>query len=125
LTRTPNGEYPEYHSSADNISLVRPESLAHSLAVLQRVIAIIEGNAVYRNRNPKGEPQLGRRGLYGVLGGQRTTDRDQMALLWVLNLADNHHSLIDIAERADIPFETIRAAADALYAADLLELTSR
>ena len=125
LTRTPNGQYPEYHSSADNISLIRPESLAHSLAVLQRVIAIIEGNAVYRNRNPKGEPQLGRRGLYGVLGGQRTTDRDQMALLWVLNLADNHHSLIDIAERADIPFETIRAAADALYAADLLELTSR
>jgi aminopeptidase-like protein len=62
LMRTPNGEYPEYHSSADNLSLLRPESLAHSLAVLQRIVTVIEGDAVYRSRNPKGEPQLGRRG---------------------------------------------------------------
>jgi aminopeptidase-like protein len=124
LMRTPNGQYPEYHSSADNLSLMRPESLAHSLAVLHRVIAIIEGDAVYRSRNPKGEPQLGRRGLYGVMGGRRTADRDEMALLWVLNLADGCHSLVDIAERAQIPFATIRAAADALVRADLLERTS-
>jgi aminopeptidase-like protein len=92
---------------------------------LERVIAIIEGDAVYRSRNPKGEPQLGRRGLYGVMGGRRSTDRDEMALLWVLNLADGRHSLLDIAERAQIPFATIRAAADALLGADLLEPTSR
>jgi aminopeptidase-like protein len=67
LLNDPNGEYAEYHSSADNLSLLRPESLAHSLAVLQRIIAVIEGDAVYCSRNPKGEPQLGRRGLYGAL----------------------------------------------------------
>jgi aminopeptidase-like protein len=44
-----------------------------------------------------------------------------MALLWVLNLADGHHSLLDVAERAGIPFASIRAAADALIAAGLLE----
>jgi aminopeptidase-like protein len=121
LMRTPNGEYPEYHSSADNLSLLRPESLAHSLAVLRRIIAIIEGDAVYCNRNPKGEPQLGRRGLYATMGGQRSAGYDQIALLWVLNLADGHYSLLDMAERAGIPFATIRAAADALFAADLLE----
>ena len=121
LMRTPNGEYPEYHSSADNLSLLRPESLAHSLAVLRRIVAVIEGDDVYRSRNPKGEPQLGQRGLYETMGGQRAASYDQMALLWVLNLADGHHSLLDMAERAGVPFATIRAAADALVAAELLE----
>jgi aminopeptidase-like protein len=121
LMRTPNGEYPEYHSSADNLSLLRPDSLAHSLGVLQRIISVIEGDAVYRSRNPKGEPQLGRRGLYAMLGGQRESSYDQMALLWVLNLADGHHSLLDMAERARVPFATMRAAADTLVAAELLE----
>jgi aminopeptidase-like protein len=124
LMRTPNGEYAEYHSSADNLSLLRPESLAHSLAVLRRIVAVIEGDAVYRSRNPKGEPQLGRRGLYAALGGQRAASYDQMALLWVLNLADRRHSLLDMAERAGLPFATIRAAADALVAAELLDPTS-
>jgi aminopeptidase-like protein len=121
LMRTPNGEYPEYHSSADNLSLLSPESLAHSLAVLQRIIAVIEGDGVYRSRNPKGEPQLGRRGLYATMGGQRAASYDQMALLWTLNLADARHSLLDTAERAGVPFAAIRAAADALLTADLLE----
>jgi aminopeptidase-like protein len=121
LMRTPNGEYPEYHSSADNLSLLRPESLAHSLSVLRRIVAVIDGDAVYRSRNPKGEPQLGRRGLYAAMGGQRSVGYDQMALLWVLNLADGRHSLLDMAERAEVPFATIRAAVDALLAADLLE----
>jgi aminopeptidase-like protein len=121
LMRTPNGEYPEYHSSADNLSLLRSASLAHSLDVLRRIVAVIEGDAVYRSRNPKGEPQLGRRGLYAAMGGQRSAGYDQMALLWVLNLADGRHSLLDTAERARVPFATLRAAADALLAVDLLE----
>jgi aminopeptidase-like protein len=121
LMRTPNGEYPEYHSSADNLSLLSSESLAHSLAVLRRIVAVIEGDAVYRSCNPKGEPQLGRRGLYAAMGGQRSAGYDQMALLWVLNLADGRHSLLDMAERAGVPFATLRAAADALLAVDLLE----
>jgi aminopeptidase-like protein len=121
LMRTPNGEYPEYHSSADDMSLLCSESLSHSLGVLQRIVAIIEGDAVYRSRNPKGEPQLGRRGLYATMGGQRSAGYDQMALLWILNLTDGRHSLLDIAERAGLPFATIRAAADALLDAELLE----
>jgi aminopeptidase-like protein len=121
LMRTPNGEYPEYHSSADNLSLLRSKSLAHSLAVLQNVVAVIEGDVIYRSRNPKGEPQLGRRGLYATMGGQRNASYDQLALLWVLNLADGRHSLLDTAERAGMPFARIRAAADALVAAELLE----
>jgi aminopeptidase-like protein len=121
LTRTPNGEYPEYHSSADNLSLVRPENLGHSLFMLRQIVAAIERDTIYRNRNPKGEPQLGRRGLYAAIGGERTAKSEHMALLWVLNLADGNHSLLDISEQAGLPFQTIGRAADALIAADLLE----
>jgi aminopeptidase-like protein len=121
LMRTPNGEYKEYHTSADNLSLLHPESLAHSLRMLQRVVEIIEGDASYRSLNPKGEPQLGRRGLYAAAGGQREANFDQLALLWVMNLADGQHSLLDTAERAGMPFAAIRAAADALIDVGLLE----
>ena len=122
LMRTPYEEYPEYHSSADNLFLLRPESLVHSLGVLRRIVEVIEGDATYRSRNPKGEPELGRRGLYSTIGGHRSTSLDRMALLWVLNLADGRHSLLDTAERAGLPFSSIRASADALIAAYLLEL---
>lgn len=124
LLRTPNGEYAEYHSSADNLAFLRPESLAHSLGVLDRIVAVIEGEATYLSRNPKGEPQLGRRGLYAAMGGQHSAGFDQLALLWVLNLADGRHSLLDTAERAKMPFAAIRAAADALAGVELLELVS-
>ena len=124
LTRTPNGEYPEYHSSADDLSLVRPESLAHSLSVLKRIVDVIEGNMTYRSRNQKGEPQLGRRGLYGTIGGQRVAPADQMAILWVLNLADGAHSLLDMAERSEQNFAVIHNAANALIDASLLEPVS-
>jgi len=124
LMRTPNGEYAEYHSSADNLSLLRPKSLAHSLGVLQRIVDVIEGEATYRSLNPKGEPQLGRRGLYATMGGQSSAGAGQMALLWVMNLADGRHSLLDVAERAGLPFAAIRTAADALAGAGLLDPAS-
>ncbi|MDB5410037.1 MAG: peptidase [Rhodospirillales bacterium] len=119
--RTPNGEYPEYHTSADNLALMRPASLEDSLAKLKQIAAIIEGDALYRSRNPKGEPQLGRRGLYRTMGGLSDAGHDEMALLWILNLADGEHSLFAMAERSGLPFAQIRSAADALIAADLLE----
>ncbi len=119
--RSPNGTYPEYHTSADNLDLIRPECLADSLAKLKCVIEIIEGDGVYRNLSPKGEPQLGKRGLYRPIGGQQEAGGfDQMALLWVLNFSDGRYSLFDIAERAELPFRAIKAAADALAEKDLL-----
>jgi aminopeptidase-like protein len=123
--RSPNGTYPEYHTSADDLGLVRPEFLDDSLAKLRDIVAILEGEARYLSRNPKGEPQLGRRGLYRAIGGQKEAGGvDQMALLWVLNLADGKHGMLDMAERAEMPFAKLRAAADALLAAGLLSEVS-
>ena len=121
LSRTPNGRYPEYHTSADNLDLVTPDALADSLRHVRAVVDVLEGGGTYRNRNPWGEPQLGRRGLYeGVAGGGELPGYE-MALLWVLNLSDGEHSLLEIAERSGMAFAVIRRAADALLDVDLLE----
>ena len=120
LTRTPNGEYPEYHTSADDLSLIRPEALTDSLDVLLRVCEVIEGDRVYRNTQPMCEPQLGRRGLYGALGGLPDPGARSLAMLWVLNLSDGSHSLLDIAQRSELPFELVREIALLLQAHELL-----
>ncbi len=121
LTRTPNGEFPEYHTSADNLDFVRSESLEDSLSKALAIIEVLEHDALYVNLNPKCEPQLGRRGLYDTKGGTAPPEF-QMAMLWVLNFSDGHHKLIDIAERCGLPFTTIRDAASALRDAGLLGL---
>ena len=114
LMRTPNGRYEQYHTSDDNLDFIKPEALAHSLEILCSIIEVIEGNERFMNLAPYGEPQLGRRGLYDG------SHDEIMRLLWVLNLSDGDFSLLDIAERAKIPFHAIRRAADRLTASGLL-----
>jgi aminopeptidase-like protein len=120
LSRTPNGQYPEYHTSADDLTIVQPEYLFDSFCALWRVIEVLEGNATYTNQAGKGEPQLGRRGLYRKLGGYQDIEQRQLAMLWVLNQSDGKHSLFDIAERANLPFGIIRSVANDLIDANLL-----
>ena len=124
LMRTPHGRYPEYHTSGDDLTLVRPAALADTYEVLRGVLAVLEGEARYRNLSPKGEPQLGRRGLYGSLGGAADKREAELALLWVLNQSDGHAALLDIAERSGVPFAQLRHAADVLLDHDLLAPSS-
>jgi aminopeptidase-like protein len=119
LTRTPNGRFPEYHTSADNTDFVTPDALEDSLNKVLAIVDVLEHDITYINLSPKGEPQLGRRGLYKNTGGTSPAGFE-MALLWVLNFSDGRNSLLDIADRAAIPFTTIRSAATALRDAGLL-----
>lgn len=121
FSRTPADQFPEYHSSADDLDFVRPEHLGGSFATLVDVIDVLESNGTYTNLSPYGEPQLGRRGLYRGLGGGSS---EEMALLWVLSLSDGKNSLLDIAERSGIGFEDVRLAADRLEAQELVERSS-
>jgi aminopeptidase-like protein len=123
LTRTPYGEYPEYHTSADNLTLVQPEKVVDTLRRYLEVFEVLEGNRVYTNLLPKCEPQLGKRGLYGTVGGESHTQARQMAMLWVLNQSDGTHGLLDIAERAKLPFFEVRRAARVLLGAGLLAVS--
>ena len=120
LTRSPGGSFPEYHTSADDLGFVQAQYLARSFDVCKQVIEVLEQDRVYVNQNPKGEPQLGRRGIYRGLAGQRALPQVELALLWVLNLSDGKHALLDIAERAGMSFEVIYQAAEMLATHDLL-----
>jgi aminopeptidase-like protein len=121
LTRTPWGRYPEYHTSADDLSLVQPRYLEDSFATYLSVIAILEHNGRYVNQNPKCEPQLGRRGLYRQMGGNTESKEAELAMLWVLNFSDGDHTLLDIAEKAGLAFESVAEAAGLLCAHGLLK----
>jgi aminopeptidase-like protein len=120
LMRTPHGHYPEYHTSADDLDFVRPDALESSFRTCLSVFEVLEENRTYVNLSPKGEPQLGRRGLYAAIGGDADRARSQLALLWVLNFSDGTNTLLDIAQRASLPFDVIRRAADILRDHDLL-----
>lgn len=121
LSRAPHGTFPEYHTSADNLEFVHPEKLSDALAVCFEVFSILENNVAFVNLNPKCEPQLGKRGLYRMIGGPADSGINEMALLWVLNQSDGKTSLLDIAERSGLPFESIRKAAEALEQHQLLK----
>jgi aminopeptidase-like protein len=119
LMRGRHGQFPEYHTSADNPEFVSAAQMAEAFETILRVLEVLEGNRTYRNLTPFGEPQLGRRGLYRALGGDSLPNLE-LAMLWVLNLSDGRHSLLDVAERSSLGFPAIRRAADLLLAHDLL-----
>ena len=120
LSRTPYASYPEYHTSDDNPDFVLPASLFDSLLKCLEVLEVVEGNNYYVNLQPRGEPQLGRRGLYKSIGGMSDEHTAQQALLWVLSGSDGRQSLLDIARRAGIQFPLIENAARQLQAAGLV-----
>jgi|SRR5579871_17033 aminopeptidase-like protein len=120
LMRSVWGTFPEYHTSADNLEFITPQSLAQSFFVCSDVFEVLENNFIYKNLAPFCEPQLGKRGLYHATGGN-APDLQINARLWVLNLSDGTHSLLDIAQRSGIPFTHIKDAAALLLSNSLLE----
>jgi len=114
--RTPNGEYPEYHTSADNPDFVTPSALGESWRVMRLALEILDEDRTFVNLSPKGEPRLGPRGLFA--------DAERLGLFWILNFSDGRHSLLDIAERAQLPFWQLREGARRLEDCGLLESVS-
>jgi aminopeptidase-like protein len=119
--RSRYGSIPQYHTSADDLSFVRPEHLGESFRLISETLDVLEGNRTYYNTSPKGEPQLGRRGLYGAIGGDKDAAAANMAMLWILNLSDGSHSLLDIATRANLPFQLVLKTAKLLERHELLK----
>ncbi len=119
LTRSVNDGYPQYHSSGDNLDLVSGNAIGRSLEACKAIVETLEGNRRYINLKPKGEPRLGKRGLYGSMGGNSPRDME-MAMLWVLNQSDGQRSLLEITRRSGLPFSIVQSAAQALEGAELL-----
>lgn len=121
LGRGVHGEYPEYHTSADDLSFVSADRLGESLALVSAVADLLDRDRVLVNQSPYGEPQLGRRGLYRSTGATPLDARAvEMAYLWVLSLCDGSRTLLAVADEADLPFPVVDEAADRLQAAGLL-----
>jgi aminopeptidase-like protein len=119
--RTPHGQYPEYHTSADNLGLVKPEYLQQSFSRVLSILEVLEHNRAYVNQYPKCEPQLGKRGLYVSVGGQTGGKIRELSMLWLLNFSDgNGFSLLDIAEKSGIKFADLKEAAERLTKSGLL-----
>jgi aminopeptidase-like protein len=118
LSRTPHGLFPEYHSSADDLTLVTADALGSAFTAALTIIDLLETSVRYRNLSPYGEPQLGKRSLY-----QSVPDgtNPELAYLWLLSLSDGDTDLLTIAERSGLPFGTIRTAAETLERHELLE----
>jgi aminopeptidase-like protein len=120
-----HGTFPEYHTSADNMDFVKPEALVRSYSTLAALLDLLDANCAYQRVDGRGEPQLGRRGMYRAIAGQSEAGgATQMDLLWFLNLADGKHSLLDMAVRADVPFARLEAAARLALDAGLVRLVT-
>ncbi len=88
LTRSVNGGYPQYHTFGGRPRTDTPASVSSKVsAACKLFVTVLEDNGRYVNRKPKGEPRLGKRGLYGAVGGASPGEREH-AMLWVLNQSD-------------------------------------
>jgi aminopeptidase-like protein len=120
LMRTPYMCFPEYHTSSDNLEFIKKEKLLDSFLKYLNVVYIIENNAKFVNLNPKCEPNLGKRGLYDLLGTGKKTNLIK-AISWVLNFSDGNNSILDIAIKSNISFKLIQNAANLLLEKNLLK----
>jgi aminopeptidase-like protein len=120
LMRTPHGEFDGYHTSADSLDRIHPESLAEAVERCLELVDVLESNRRPTNLSPYGEPQLGRRGLYRSAGGAVATPDDERALLWVLNQSDGHSTLLDVARTSGLRYTVVQRAAERLEEAGLL-----
>lgn len=96
IMRSKYGEYPEYHTSLDDLTLISPQGLEGGFTAIQKAIELIENNPVPLV-TVLGEPQLGKRGLYPSLSTKFRDDTVKM-MKDLLAYCDGSHTLIDIAE---------------------------
>ncbi|WP_202410598.1 DUF4910 domain-containing protein [Halobacillus litoralis] len=118
IMRTKYGEYPEYHTSDDNLNLVTAHGLQGSYNIYQQCLQAIEQNEVYKVKC-LGEPQLGKRGLRSTLSTKESGKavRDMMNFI---AYADGENDLIDISNRIHVPLESLYPIIEKLTENDLL-----
>lgn len=118
IMRSKYAEYPEYHTSLDDLTLVTATGIAGGIAALAKAILSVEANATYRV-TVLGEPQLGRRGLYPTLG---TPDNKRImrSMMTVLAYSDGAHDLVSIAEMLGVPVWELQPIAQQLLEHELL-----
>lgn len=118
--RTKYGEYPEYHTSADDFSVVTESGLGGSFDVMRSIIDACEAGLFPILRVP-GEPQLGKRGLYPALSQKGSYDAVKTRMDF-LAYSDGANSLFDIASRLGVPLDAITSEAKILAEHGVVEM---
>jgi len=121
FTRTMYGEYKEYHTSADDKSVIDFTALEDYVFMLKELVDSIELDDYYENQSPYGEPQLGKRGLYPTLMKIEDRGESLKRLLYLLNYSDGKHSVLDIANKMNATVTSFRDEIQSLIAKDLLK----
>lgn len=117
--RSKYGEYPEYHTSADDMSLVSPRGLSGAYRVMTQVLAALEMNGFYRV-NCLCEPQLGKRGLYPT-ESRKGIYHEVKKLTNLIAYADGERDLIEISTKIGVPLVELIPIVEKLVAAGLLD----
>jgi aminopeptidase-like protein len=120
LMRTKYGEYPEYHTSGDNMDIISSDELDKSLDKLKLCINIIENNRIYKS-TVLGEPQLGKRGLYPTIS-TKTSSLNVKTMMNILAFCDGRHDLLWIAEKINEPIMVLVPIIKKLLKNKLLEI---
>lgn len=118
--RSKFGEFPEYHTSADNMQLVSPEGFQGSYDVITSVIQALEHNRHYKIK-VLGEPQLGRRGLYPTVSQKGSYDK-VMPMRNFIAYADGKNDLIEISNIINVPVNVLIDITNELISCGLLEV---
>ncbi|MEL6807938.1 MAG: DUF4910 domain-containing protein [Pseudomonadota bacterium] len=122
IMRSKYAEYPEYHTSLDDLdSVVTPSGLAGGFTALQNALRILEQNFVPRVTT-FGEPQLGKRGLYPDISSKGSADNVRV-MMNMISYCDGQHSLLEIAEVLNVPFWTLQSLMAPLMEEGLVEKT--
>ncbi len=119
LMRSMYGEYPEYHTSLDNLELVSPSGLQGGLEMMQKVVRILETNFLW-TINTLCEPQLGRRGLYPNTS-TKSSGVEVRNLINVISFLDGNLDLLEIAEKCKVSYEVVLDIVEKLKNVSLLD----
>ncbi|WP_027416157.1 DUF4910 domain-containing protein [Aneurinibacillus terranovensis] len=120
IMRSKYGQYPEYHTSLDNLDLVSPLGLQGSYEVLKECVEVLEKNEKYKT-NCLGEPQLGKRGLYPTLSTIESS-KIVRAMMDFISYADGTNDLIDISNIIKVPVKDLFPIIDRLYEQNLISV---
>lgn len=107
LIRSVYGKFSQYHTSKDNLSFINKKKLEESLDIYKNIFNIIDSNHTYVRTNGHCEPMLSKYNLYDTIGGNKIQNKDTMLYLWILNLSDGNHTLLDIANKSNYTYNKI------------------
>jgi aminopeptidase-like protein len=119
IMRSKYGEYPEYHTSLDDMSFISPKGLEGGYNIIKKCIDILESDVLYKN-TVLCEPQMGKRGLYPSIS-TKDSGMSVRNMMNVLAYADGTNYAQDISEIIGIPKEEVNEILEKLEEAGVVE----